>query len=87
MSAQRFSVWAPRAHSVELVLDGRRHVMRSMDRGWFEIEVDAGSDDSYAFALDGGDPRPDPRSQYQPHGVHAPSQTVDHHAFAWTDTG
>ena len=26
----------------------------------------------YAFSVDGGDPRPDPRSPWQPRGVHAP---------------
>ncbi|MDQ4068615.1 MAG: malto-oligosyltrehalose trehalohydrolase, partial [Actinomycetota bacterium] len=36
---------------------------------------------------DGGDPRPDPRSPWQPEGVHGPSRLVDHSAFAWTDDG
>ena len=28
---------------------------------------------------------PDPRSGWQPHGVHGPSRIVDHAAFRWTD--
>jgi maltooligosyltrehalose trehalohydrolase len=55
--------------------------------GWWASadELPAGTD--YAFSLDGGAPRPDPRSPWQPHGVHGPSRTVDHAAFAWTDDG
>ena len=44
-------------------------------------------DGRYAFALDGGDPRPDPRSRWQPDGVHAPSALVDTAAFPWSDEG
>jgi maltooligosyltrehalose trehalohydrolase len=40
----------------------------------------------YAFVLDGAEPAlPDPRSAWQPHGVHGPSRTFDPSAFAWTD--
>ncbi len=56
--------------------------------GWWHADVeipDGGL--TYAFAVDGGDPRPDPRSPHQPHGVHGPSRTVDHGAFGWTDRG
>jgi maltooligosyltrehalose trehalohydrolase len=58
------------------------------ERGWFRTdaaEIDAGGD--YGFSLDGGPPLPDPRSPWQPHGVHGPSRQVDHSAFAWTDAG
>ena len=42
----------------------------------------------YAFVLDGDEPAlPDPRSAWQPHGVHGPSRTFDPAAFAWTDDG
>ena len=30
---------------------------------------------------------PDPRTQWQPHGVHGESRVVDHTAFPWTDSG
>ncbi len=44
----------------------------------------AGTD--YGFVIDGSEPAvPDPRSAWQPHGVHGPSRIVDHAAFAWTD--
>ncbi len=42
----------------------------------------------YAFVLDGAEPAlPDPRSPWQPHGVHGPSRTFDPSAFTWTDDG
>ena len=39
----------------------------------------------YAFRLDGGDPRPDPRTAWQPQGVHGPSRTFDASAHQWAD--
>ena len=56
--------------------------------GTFSADVDGvGPGDDYAFSLDGGPARPDPRSPWQPSGVHGPSRLVDHGAFAWTDDG
>jgi len=85
-----FRVWAPRARRVDLVLRGdERHALTGPDElGWFSVEVEgAGAGDDYAYSLDGGDPRPDPRSPWQPDGVHGQSRLVDHAAFAWTDGG
>ncbi len=84
-----FRVWAPRARRVDLVLRSDvRHVLNGPDElGWFSVEVEAAPGDDYAYSLDGGDPRPDPRSPWQPEGVHGPSRLVDHSAFAWTDDG
>ncbi|MGI9079896.1 MAG: malto-oligosyltrehalose trehalohydrolase [Acidimicrobiales bacterium] len=80
-------VWAPKAQAVDVVVGERRTAMDGPDeRGWFRTgaaEIDTGAD--YAFSLDGGPPLPDPRSPWQPHGVHGPSRRVDHGAFAWTD--
>ena len=84
-----FRVWAPRAEKVDVVVAEDRHAMAGPDDlGWFQADVaGAGPGDDYAFSLDGGDPRPDPRSPWQPKGVHGPSRLVDHAAFAWTDGG
>jgi maltooligosyltrehalose trehalohydrolase len=41
----------------------------------------------YLFRLDNGKELPDPASLFQPDGVHAPSQVVDHAAFSWDDAG
>jgi maltooligosyltrehalose trehalohydrolase len=39
----------------------------------------------YLFQLDGSTTRPDPASNFQPEGVHGPSQVVDHRRFKWMD--
>ncbi len=79
-------VWAPRAGTVEVEVGGLRHPLVAEDHGWWQVVLDdarPGSD--YAYSLDGGPLRPDPRSAWQPHGVHGASRVVDHDAFAWTD--
>ena len=81
-------VWAPLPSSVEVEVAGTRHRMTRDDAGWWSAHVDSarpGTD--YAFVLDGGQPRPDPRSAWQPHGVHGASRLVDHDAYQWTDAG
>src|SRR5690349_10675665 len=83
---QRIEVWAPRAGTVAVDLGASVVPMTAGERGWHHAEVPAGEID-YAFRLDGGDPLPDPRSPWQPHGVHGPSRTFDAGAFAWTDDG
>jgi maltooligosyltrehalose trehalohydrolase len=86
LDRRRLPVWAPRAEkSVELVLGERRLPMHEVGGGWWLAgeEVPPGTD--YLYSLDGGDPRPDPRSPWQPEGVHGPSRTVDPAAFEWTD--
>ena len=89
-----FEVWAPRAREVEVVVSPgqsgeRRVAMRGPDaEGWFRSDVEGlGPGDDYSFSLDGGPPRPDPRSPSQPAGVHGPSRLVDHETFPWTDAG
>src|SRR5690606_30236828 len=39
----------------------------------------------YFYRPAGGKDYPDPASHYQPEGVHGPSETVDHAAYAWQD--
>jgi len=82
----RFTVWAPTAGTVELDLTGKRLEMAPTAAGWWRVEAaDAGPGADYAYVIDGGDPVPDPRSLWQPHGVHGPSRVYDHADFAWSD--
>jgi maltooligosyltrehalose trehalohydrolase len=82
-----FRVWAPRPQRVDVVLGERRQPMTRADGGWWECRVpEAGPGTDYAFSLDGGPPRPDPRSAFQPCGIGGPSRVVDHTAFAWSDS-
>ncbi|WP_018686432.1 malto-oligosyltrehalose trehalohydrolase [Actinokineospora enzanensis] len=86
---ESFTVWAPERARVRLVIDGTRHEMARDDHGWWHAEVPgAGPGTDYAFLLDGDEqPLPDPRSRWQPDGVHGPSRRYDHAAFVWTDAG
>ncbi|MBW4700722.1 MULTISPECIES: malto-oligosyltrehalose trehalohydrolase [unclassified Micromonospora] len=85
-----FTVWAPDVARVRLHLPGvADRDMRAGPDGWWRVEVPAaGPGTDYAFLLDDDDtPLPDPRSAWQPTGVHGPSRRYDHAAFAWTDQG
>ena len=84
----RFSVWAPNAKRVEVVLEGNGGTfpLAAGEGGLFAGEVaaaKAGAD--YRYRLDGGELRPDPVSRWQPAGVHGPSRIVDPSAFRWSD--
>ncbi|GAA2002889.1 malto-oligosyltrehalose trehalohydrolase [Nakamurella flavida] len=94
-----FRVWAPRADTVTLVLDGAtvdgaRHEvpMTGSADGWWAAQVGAdvvadGAEVDYGFRLDDADTvLPDPRSRRQPAGVHQLSRTYDPAAHAWQDT-
>jgi maltooligosyltrehalose trehalohydrolase len=71
---------------VELDHAGRRTGLEKKDGGWWGVDVpEASPGADYSFVLDGGAPRPDPRSACQPQGVEGPSRVVDHAAFSWTD--
>ena len=80
-----FRVWAPRPKRVDLLVRERRLRMEPLARGWWRLAVDdAAPGTDYAFSLDDGPPRPDPRSALQPLGIDGPSRLIDHSAFEWT---
>ncbi len=81
------SVWAPYAASVDLVLPESRHPMARDGSGWWRLGRDLPPGTTYAFAVDDGEPRPDPRGLRLPDGPHGWSQRFDPGAFAWTDDG
>jgi maltooligosyltrehalose trehalohydrolase len=87
VAVSRCAVWAPNASRVEVETRGSRLPMTLLPGGWFELEEGVQPGDDYMFVLDGGAPRPDPRSPWQPYGVHGASRAFDHDAFAWTDAG
>ena len=84
---EQISVWAPRPGTVDVLLDGERLPMTDAGDGWWVLDRRVRPGQRYAFSLDGGDPRPDPRSLLQPDGVHGPSRVVDPRALPhapWT---
>ncbi|HVW86004.1 MAG TPA: malto-oligosyltrehalose trehalohydrolase, partial [Bryobacteraceae bacterium] len=86
MCVNSFRVWAPRAERVVLRAARADWPMHRGDGGWWSSDIAATPGMEYQFVVN-GDPLPDPRSPFQPHGVHGPSCTVDHSAFRWSDSG
>ena len=83
-----FQVWAPIPSKVELQLADQKLPMIASSGGWWEARVASISPEAeYGFILDGQGPFPDPRSQWQPAGVHGLSRRLDHSTFKWTDAG
>jgi maltooligosyltrehalose trehalohydrolase len=72
------SVWAPAAKSVELVTPSRRVALAADEKGYWRGEIDAAQvRGGYQYSIDGGEPLPDPRSRWQPGGVHGPSHVLE----------
>ena len=59
--------------------------MTRQDDGWWTSDRPMRDGERYAYVIDDEGPFPDPRSMFQPSGVHGWSQCVDHSRFAWTD--
>jgi maltooligosyltrehalose trehalohydrolase len=91
-----FRVWAPYAEKVELELaraggEGpqvadRQPMERTAAPGWWAMQApEAEPGDDYAFVLDGGEPRADPRAAWLPQGVDGPARVYDQSAYGWRD--
>ena len=81
-------VWAPKAEKVVLECAESQTPMLRREDGWWTVDTGYlahGVD--YAFHVDGEGPFPDPRSPWQPLGVHGPSRWVEHDTFEWSDAG
>ena len=84
----RFRLWAPQASKVDLGIVrpfSATVAMRSCPRGYWEADLaNTAPDTAYFFQVDGGAPRPDPASRFQPDGVHGPS-AITRREFDWQD--
>jgi|CZKL01.1.fsa_nt_gi maltooligosyltrehalose trehalohydrolase len=83
-----FKVWAPAVLNIAVTVNGESQPMQGPDeQGWWRVDIDtAGPGTDYGFSIEGdGGPYPDPRSQWQPNGVHGLSRLYDQHAFEWSD--
>jgi maltooligosyltrehalose trehalohydrolase len=82
-------VWAPNARTVRVrigdMIVRMEPIAYKTSYGWWRADGPAIAGADYTFFLDDGDPLPDPRSPWQPEGVHGASRFYDHSAFAWTD--
>jgi len=84
-----FTIWAPFAQRVDiqLVRAHRTVELERMQQGYFAARVEGLEPDAqYYVQLDGGSPRADPASRFQPEGVFGPSSVFDASRFQWTDT-
>ena len=83
----RFTVWAPEAKTVAVVLKKYEDPFRLEQQGaYWEATIEGViPGDLYQYIVDGEGPLPDPASLSQPMGVHSWSQVLDQKAFSWTD--
>jgi maltooligosyltrehalose trehalohydrolase len=82
----RFEVWAPYANErVDALVNDRPHPMHAERSGWWRTDAEASAGTAYAFSIDGGPARPDPRALRLPAGPENPAELFDVADFAWTD--
>lgn len=79
-----FSIWAPSAQQVELLLfklNGELLPMRRENDGWYFLETDSAREgDLYMYVIDGELRVADPASRYQPEDVDGPSMVLRSHS-------
>lgn len=84
----KFTVWAPQveAAAVQIVAPDERLIPMVEEPGGYWRATAEGIEPGtlYFYQLNGDESRPDPAAQFQPEGVHGPSQVVDH-GFDWHD--
>ena len=83
-----FNVWAPKAKNMAVRIGDTSHPMTGpLEKGWWSLQLEeAGPGTDYAFLIDRDEtPYPDPRSFWQPDGVHAASRVYSQKTFTWTD--
>lgn len=82
-----FTVWAPQAQRIDLLLLDPAPQTLPLARdphGYWRATAAAPPGTRYRYRIDGRLERPDPASRCQPEGVHGPSQVIDLR-FPWAD--
>ena len=88
-----FRVWAPKAGSVDLVLEASTEespsqtflALEAEEGGYFSGDANAGAGTRYWFRVNNNF-YPDPASRFQPDGPHGSSCIVDPTRFQWSDS-
>ena len=89
-----FRVWAPKANTLDVVLEPSSersaertfHPLTQERDGYFSGTVTCGVGARYRLRLNRSEKfHPDPASRFQPDGPHGSSYVVDPFAFKWTD--
>lgn len=79
-------MWGPDLERVRARVAAGEHELVRQPDGWWSGDLRAEHGTDYAFLLDDdATPLPDPRSRWQPDGVHGASRVLDHDRFSWTD--
>jgi maltooligosyltrehalose trehalohydrolase len=85
---KEFTIWAPLKNKMFL------HVVAPFDKkiemqkdncGYFHATLETDALCRYYLMPEGEHEFPDPASQFQPEGVHGPSEVVDHSSYTWND--
>lgn len=80
----RFSLWAPDARSVALLLwNGKAIAMQAVGDGWYEVVYPCGAGMDYRFVINGDLQVPDPAARAQVDDPGGWSRVVDHGAYEW----
>jgi len=84
-----FFLWAPFLREVAVkVVSPKENIipMKRKNLGYWRVTIDEIPPETrYFYRLEKSLDRPDPASNFQPEGVHGPSQVVDHSTFHWED--
>lgn len=83
-----FEIWSPFTGNMEVIINGKEYLMEKNNNDWwfYRYKIKENPVD-YFYVIDKSKPLPDPRSPFQPQGVHGPSRYIDHSQFNWTDSG
>ena len=80
-----YGVWAPTPTRLSIQIDGTCFPMIRDEHDWWWLPRRMRDGEQYGFLVDDEGPFPDPRSAYQPFGVHGLSEVVDHRRYVWHD--
>ena len=85
----RFRLFAPKAETVQVAIEGRDEpiAMVSCGDGWHELLTDAATVGSlYRYVLPDGSRVPDPASRFQPQDASGPSEVLAPGSYLWKDS-
>lgn len=77
------NIWAPYGKELLLCLGNKSVPMLKDDNHWWRSDVTLSHGQDYSIMINGRGPFPDPRSPWQPHGIHRNSRFYDHNTYPW----
>jgi maltooligosyltrehalose trehalohydrolase len=84
-----FKIWAPKADelAIKIISPHEEIVKLYKDKYdyWIARIKNISPGTRYLYKINNSDEKPDPASHYQPEGVHAASEVINHSLFEWGD--